>query len=62
MPRTLIVAGNEDRPVAFHNARAVAAGVSGSLFERLPATGHAVMIEQPEWFNARMAQLSSHTA
>lgn len=59
---TLIVAGNEDKPVPFHHARAVAAGISGSLFERLPATGHAVMIEQPEWFNARMAQFLRHTA
>lgn len=49
---TLVISGEEDRPIAPAKARAVHAAIAGSRFEAIPATGHAVMIEQPEVFNA----------
>lgn len=51
----LIVAGEEDHPVPLHHQRAVAAAIADAQIDVVPATGHAVMIEQPEWFNARLA-------
>lgn len=52
---TLIVSGEEDRPVPPALARRVHAGVAGSRFAAFPATGHAAMIERPEAFNALLA-------
>jgi 3-oxoadipate enol-lactonase len=52
----LIVAGEEDHPVPLHHQRAVAAAIPGAVIEEVPVTGHAVMIEQPEWFNARLTR------
>lgn len=52
---TLVVAGEEDYPVPLHHQRAVAAAIAGAQFEQVPAAGHAVMLERPEWFNARLA-------
>lgn len=51
---TLVVMGEEDRPVPMHHQIAVATAIPNALTEHLPATGHAVMIEQAEWFNARL--------
>jgi 3-oxoadipate enol-lactonase len=53
---TLIIAGEEDHPVPLHHQQAVAAAIPGAVIEVVPVTGHAVMIEQPEWFNARLAR------
>lgn len=53
---TLIVAGEEDHPVPLHHQRAVAAAISGAQIEVVPVTGHAVMIERPDWFNDRLAR------
>ncbi|OYW46873.1 MAG: hypothetical protein B7Z08_01565 [Sphingomonadales bacterium 32-68-7] len=50
----LIVAGEEDQPVPLRHPLAVAAAIPGAELERLPGAGHAVMIEQPDWFNARL--------
>lgn len=50
---TLVVSGAEDRPVSPAKARAVADAV-GARFVTVPATGHAVMIEQPALFNAAL--------
>lgn len=49
---TLIVSGAEDRPISPDKARAVHAAIAHSRFVPIPATGHAVMIERPETFNA----------
>ncbi len=49
---TLIVSGEEDRPISPTRARAVHAAIAGSRFVAVPATGHAVMIEQAARFNA----------
>lgn len=49
---TLIVSGEEDRPISPAKARAVHAAIAGSRFEAIRATGHAVMIERPHEFNA----------
>lgn len=51
---TLVVSGTEDRPVSPAHARAVADGIVGAVFEAVPHTGHAVMLERPDWFNARL--------
>lgn len=53
---TLIIAGEEEHPVPLHHQQAVAAAIPGAEIEVVPVTGHAVMIEQPEWFNARLAR------
>jgi pimeloyl-ACP methyl ester carboxylesterase len=52
----LIVAGEEDHPVPLHHQQAVAAAIPGAVIEVVPVTGHAVMIERPDWFNARLAR------
>lgn len=51
-----IAAGEEDHPVPLHHQRAVAAAIAQAEIEIVPVTGHAVMIERPDWFNARMAR------
>lgn len=51
----LVMAGEEDQPVPLSHQVAVAAAIPSANIERVPATGHAVMIEQPDWFNARLA-------
>jgi pimeloyl-ACP methyl ester carboxylesterase len=57
---TLIIAGEEDRPVPPRHQQAVAAAIAGAEIEVVPATGHAVMIERSEWFNARLARFLEH--
>jgi pimeloyl-ACP methyl ester carboxylesterase len=49
---TLVVSGDEDRPISPARARAVHEGIRGSRFVAFAATGHAVMLEQPAAFNA----------
>lgn len=49
---TLVVSGTEDRPISPERAARVHQGIAGSRFAAVPATGHAVMIERPEAFNA----------
>lgn len=51
---TLVVSGEEDRPISPARARAVHEGIAGSAFLPFAATGHAVMIERPEAFNAAL--------
>lgn len=51
---TLIVSGTEDRPISPARARAVHAGIAGSRFLAFEKTGHAVMIERAEAFNAAL--------
>jgi pimeloyl-ACP methyl ester carboxylesterase len=53
---TLIIAGEEDHPVPLHHQKTVAAAIPRAVFEEVPVTGHAVMIERPDWFNARLAR------
>lgn len=53
---TLIIAGEEDHPVPLHHQHDVAAAIPGAVIEVVLVTGHAVMIEQPDWFNARLAR------
>jgi pimeloyl-ACP methyl ester carboxylesterase len=53
---TLIIAGEEDHPVPLHHQQTVAATIPGAAIEVVPVTGHAVMIERPDWFNARLAR------
>jgi len=52
---TLVVSGEEDRPISPLKALAVQAGISGAAFVSFPATGHAVMIERPDAFNAALS-------
>ena len=52
----LVIAGEEDQPVPLHHQRAVSAAIPGARIEQVPATGHAVMLEQTEWFNDRLAR------
>lgn len=51
---TLIVLGDEDRPISPARARAVHEGIPGSRFKAFWKTGHAVMIERPDAFNAEL--------
>jgi pimeloyl-ACP methyl ester carboxylesterase len=53
---TLVVSGEEDRPISPARAHAVHLGIAGSQFVTFPRTGHAVMIERAEAFNARLRQ------
>ena len=53
---TLIVSGEEDRPISPAQARRVHAGIRESRFVALPDTGHAVMLERPETFNRLLAE------
>lgn len=48
---TLVISGEEDRPVRPARARAVHLGIAGSRFQSFPQTGHAVMLERPQAFN-----------
>lgn len=59
---TLVVAGAEDHPVPLHHQQAVGAAIPGAVIEVVPDTGHAVMIEQPAWFNARLAHFLTENA
>ncbi len=59
---TLVVSGEEDRPISPLKARAVQAGIAGAAFLSFPATGHAVMIEQPDAFNAALSSFLAGTA
>jgi len=51
---TLVVSGAEDRPIPTAKAQAVADGIAGARMLVVPATGHAVMLERPEVFNAAL--------
>jgi 3-oxoadipate enol-lactonase len=51
---TLVVTGEEDRPIVPAHARAVHLGIANSQFVSFPRTGHAVMIERSEAFNIRL--------
>lgn len=53
--RTLVISGTEDRPIPPARARAVADGIAGARFVAVPDTGHAVMLERPDWFNATLS-------
>lgn len=59
---TLIIAGDEDKPVPLHHQHAVAAAIPGAQIEQVPLTGHAVMIERPDLFNARMTKFIASAA
>jgi pimeloyl-ACP methyl ester carboxylesterase len=59
---TLIVSGEEDRPISPARARAVHQAIAGSQFEAFPRTGHAVMIERAEAFNARLKVFLTNVA
>jgi 3-oxoadipate enol-lactonase len=48
---TLVVSGEEDRPIHPRRARAVHEGIAGSTFLPFARTGHAVMIERAAEFN-----------
>lgn len=48
---TLVVSGDEDRPIHPERARAVHARIAGSTFLPFARTGHAVMIERAADFN-----------
>jgi len=48
---TLVVSGDEDRPIHPERARAVHKRISGSTFLPFARTGHAVMIERAAEFN-----------
>ena len=48
---TLVVSGEEDRPISPARARAVCAAIAGARFIGFANTGHAVMIERPDAFN-----------
>ncbi len=52
---TLIVSGTEDRPISPERAFRVHQGITGSRFVPVAETGHAVMIERPDAFNALLA-------
>lgn len=58
----LIIAGEEDHPVPLHHQQKVATAIPDAMIEQVPVTGHAVMIEQPDWFNARFAQFLATSA
>jgi 3-oxoadipate enol-lactonase len=51
---TLLLTGSEDRPTPPALGEAVASLVASARLEVVPATGHAVMLEQPELFVRRM--------
>jgi pimeloyl-ACP methyl ester carboxylesterase len=51
---TLVVSGEEDRPISPARAFAVHERIAGSTFEAFPRTGHAVMIERSAAFNQRL--------
>jgi pimeloyl-ACP methyl ester carboxylesterase len=53
---TLVVSGEEDRPISPARAHAVHQGIANSQFLSFPSTGHAVMIERAEAFNTRLRQ------
>jgi pimeloyl-ACP methyl ester carboxylesterase len=40
----------------------VAAAIRGAAIEVVPVTGHAVMIERPDWFNTRLARFLTMTS
>jgi pimeloyl-ACP methyl ester carboxylesterase len=56
MAPTLVVSGAEDRPISPARALAVHQGIANSQFVSFPGTGHAVMIERAEAFNACLRQ------
>ena len=53
---TLVVSGEEDRPISPVRAHAVHQGISNAQFMSFPRTGHAVMIERADDFNTYLRQ------
>jgi len=53
---TLVVSGEEDRPIPPERARAVHATIKGARFLSFERTGHAVMIERPDAFNDALSR------
>lgn len=51
---TMVVSGEEDRPISPEKSRAVHQLIRQSVFRSVPDTGHAVMIERPAAFNAML--------
>jgi 3-oxoadipate enol-lactonase len=51
---SLIIAGENDRLKPPHYSQTIAEGISNSVFTVAPGAGHAVILEQPEWINARL--------
>lgn len=51
---TLVMSGEEDRPISPARARKVQATIPGARFLAFEKTGHAVMIEQPVAFNTAL--------
>lgn len=52
---TLVVTGEDDRTAAPQVARRMAARIAGAELAIVPATGHLLMLEQPERFDAVLA-------
>lgn len=59
---TLIFSGEEDQPVPPRLARAVAQAIRGARLISVPQSGHAVMLERPELFNAELQSFLAATA
>jgi hypothetical protein len=57
---TLVVSGDEDRPIYPDRARAAHEGIAGSTFLPFARTGHAVMIERAAEFNQRFGAFVQH--
>lgn len=51
---TLVLSGNEDKPISPVQAKRVADAIAGAKWQPFPATGHAVMIERPDAFNSML--------
>lgn len=51
---TLVITGDEDRTAAPEVARRMATRIAGAELQILPATGHLLMLEQPEAFDAAL--------
>jgi 3-oxoadipate enol-lactonase len=59
---TLVVSGEEDRPISPARAQAVHQGIANSQFVSFRRTGHAVMIERPKVFNTCLRQFLAHVS
>ena len=52
VPRTLVIAAENDRLKPLHYSRTIAARIPNARLEVIPASGHAVVIENPAAVNA----------
>jgi 3-oxoadipate enol-lactonase len=57
---TLVVSGEEDRPISPQRAFSVHERIAGSTFVAFARTGHAVMIERADEFNQRFGAFVRH--